>query len=447
MTLTTGLRLFFATVCAVAVATIYAAQPLLAQIGHDLGIPKADLGWIVTAGQLGYLVGLAVLVPFGDRLDRPRLISAHLLLAAMGVALAATAAQTWLLLTGLAVAGLFAVVVQTTVAYAAALSTAEQRGRTLGVVTSGVVIGILGSRVVAGAIAAVWGWRSVYIGLAVLLVALACLSLKTLPPDPRHGRARYLEVMTSSVRLFQERLFVSRGLIAFFLFASFGTLWSGLALPLTAAPWHLSTAQIGLFGIAGLAGALGAARAGRWADAGLGRAVTGASLVLLTASWPAIGQASWSLVLVVAGVILLDFAVQAVHVSNQHALAMTHPQRTSSVIGGYMLFYSLGSAVGATATTSVYSIAGWTGSCFLGAAFAAGALVVWAVTENPNPAAGTGKSVRPALRSGTGMSASPARAVRRGYRNPASAPAAGPDRSPRSTRRRTTPRRSPGCCA
>ncbi|WP_233507495.1 MFS transporter [Spongiactinospora gelatinilytica] len=182
-------------------------------------------------------------------------------------------------------------------------------------------------------------------------------------------------------RLFRERLFVSRGLIAFFLFASFGVLWSGLTLPLAAAPWHLSTAQIGLFGLAGLAGALGASRAGRWADAGRGNIVTGSALALLAASWPATGQATWSLWLVTAGVIVLDFAVQAVHVSNQHLLTAAHPHRTSSVIGGYMLFYSLGSATGATATTALYSTAGWVGSSILGAAFALCALAVWAVNR------------------------------------------------------------------
>ncbi|MGV0812645.1 MFS transporter [Mycolicibacterium boenickei] len=381
MKLSFGLRLLFAAVCAVAVATVYAAQPVLTQIGEELGVPEAELGWIVTAGQLGYLVGLILLVPFGDMVDRRRLISGHLLLAAVGVALAATASGTWLLLTGLAVAGLFAVVVQTTVAYAAALSTPEERGRTLGVVTSGVVVGILGARVVAGALAAVWGWRAIYVGLAVLLVALACVVSRLLPPDPRLRHTTYPQLLTSFGRLFRERLFFSRGLIAFFLFASFGTLWSGLALPFAAAPWHLSTAEIGLFGIAGLAGALGAARAGQWADAGFSGPVTGGALVLLIASWLAIAQASWSLLLVVGGLIVLDFAVQAVHVSNQHLLTAAHPHRTSSVIGGYMFFYSLGSAFGATATTAVFSVAGWIGSSVLGAAFATGALVVWAVSR------------------------------------------------------------------
>ena len=381
MGLTRGRRTLFAAVCAVAVASIYAAQPVLAQIGGDLGVPDARLGWIVAAGQLGYLLGLATLVPLGDMVDRRKLMAGHLLLTAAGAVLAATATRTWVLLAGLMVAGLFAVVVQTTVAYAAALSTPEERGRNLGAVTSGVVVGILGARIAAGALAAVWGWRSVYVALAVLLVTLACLVLRTLPPDTRADRATYRQVLTSLGALFREGLFLSRGLIAFFLFASFGTLWSGLALPLAAAPWHLSTAQIGLFGFAGLAGALGAARAGRWADAGFASAVTGGALALLAVSWLAIGQVSWSLWLVVVGVVVLDFAVQAVHVSSQHLLTMSHPDRTSSVVGGYMIFYSLGSVLGATSTTTVLAAAGWTGSSILGSVFAVCALATWAVTR------------------------------------------------------------------
>ena len=381
MSLTFGRRMLFATICAVAVATIYVAQPVLAQVGSDLGVPEADLGWIVTAGQLGYLVGLAFLVPLGDMFDRRKLITGHLLLAAVGVVLAAVASQLWLLLAGLALAGLFAVVVQTTVAYAAHLSTAAERGRTLGLVTSGVIIGILGARVLAGSLAALWGWRSIYVALAALLIALTYLVLKALPADPRTARATYSEVLISLGRMFRERLFVSRGLIAFFLFASFGALWSGLALPLASEPWHLSTAQIGLFGTAGLAGALGAGRAGRWADAGLANAITGGALVFLAASWLATGQASRSLWLVIVGLIVLDFAVQVVHVSNQHLLTAAYSHRMSSVIGGYMLFYSLGSALGATATTAVYSTVGWTGSSILGAAFALCALIAWAVSR------------------------------------------------------------------
>ena len=381
MGLTFGRRMLLATVCSVAVATVYVAQPVLAQIGHDLGVPEAHLGWIVAAGQGGYLIGLAALVPLGDMLDRRRLIVGQLLLAAVGMLVAAVAPGLWLLLIGLAAAGLFAVVVQTTVAFAADLSTPAERGRTLGVVTAGVIIGILGARVLAGGLAALWGWRSVCVTLAVVLVVLSGLVLKQLPTDHRSVRRSYGNVMGSLGHLFREPLFVSRGLIAFFVFASFGTLWSGLALPLAAEPWQLSTAQIGLFGIAGLAGALGAARAGRWADSGRANPVTGGALVLLAASWAASGQATWSLWLVIVGVIVLDFAVQAVHVTNQTLLTAAHSDQTSSAIGGYMIFYSLGSALGAAATTTVYSASGWTGSAVIGAGFALCGLLTWAFSQ------------------------------------------------------------------
>ncbi|MEV4807221.1 MFS transporter [Nonomuraea sp. NPDC049421] len=391
-------RALLAVVCGVAVAGVYAAQPVLEQMGRDLGVPAERAGWIVAIGQIGYLAGLVLLVPLGDVLDRRRLIAAHLVLTGAGTALTALAQAGWVAFAGLATAGLFAVVVQTTVAYVAAVAPPAERGRSIGVVTSGVVAGILGARVVTGVLAEMWGWRSVYAALAVLSLALAALVRTALPPDDRPGRmaaARRMPVgerpgravVTGRVtagRLFLtrvpfgERLFLTRGLITFFLFASFGTLWSGLALPLAGDPWRLEESQIGLFGVAGLAGALGAARAGRWADAGRAAPVTGIALALLIGSWAAIGQLRWSLWLLIAGIVVLDFAVQVVHVSNQHRLTAAYPGRTSGVVGGYMIFYSLGSALGAATTTAVFSAHGWTGASLLGAGFAACALAVWA---------------------------------------------------------------------
>ncbi|MFD8570620.1 MFS transporter [Streptomyces sp. NPDC059639] len=373
-------RFLLASVCGVAVASVYAAQPVLAPMGRSLGVAPDHLGWIVSTGQFGYLAGLVLLVPLGDVVaDRRWLIALHLAVTAAGLALTAVAPAAWAAFAGLALAGMFAVVVQTTVAYTASASPPSERGRNIGVVTSGVVVGILGARVVAGALAQAWGWRSVYIALAALTLGLAALVPFALEPRERtHRPAGYGQALAALGALFGQRLFLTRGLIAFFLFASFGTLWSGLSLPLADAPWHLGESRIGLFGLAGLAGALGAARAGRWADAGRTGPATDLALALLIASWAATGQLHRSLWLLVVGVVLLDFAVQVVHVNNQHLLTAAHPDRPSGAIGGYMLFYSLGSALGAAATTSAFIAHGWAGSSLLGAAFACCALLVWA---------------------------------------------------------------------
>ncbi|MFI6170605.1 MFS transporter [Nocardia sp. NPDC051052] len=375
-------RWVLALVCAVAVSTIYAIQPVLATAGTGLGLARESLGWLVAAGQVGYFAGLVLLVPLGDVLNRRRLITVHLVLTAVGAAVVAVAPNGVVAVVGLAVAGLFAVVVQVTVAYVAAVSAPNERGRNIGAVTSGVVIGILGVRVVAGALGDTVGWRAVYALLAVLCVALALTVRAILDPDSRTSGARYAQVLASMGRLVRtDRLFLSRGLITFFLFASFGTLWSGLALPLGTDPWNLGTTQIGLFGVVGLAGALGAARAGQWADSGRAQAITGSALVLLTAAWPFIARTGATLWLLIVGIILLDFAVQAVHVSSQHLLTAAHPNHASSVIGAYMAFYSLGSAVGAITTTWAYSTWGWSGSCWVGAAYSVAALILWGVAQ------------------------------------------------------------------
>ncbi|WP_406230268.1 MFS transporter [Nocardia sp. NBC_01009] len=375
-------RLVLASVCAAAVSTIYAIQPVLEAAGAELGLSLESLGWLVAAGQIGYFAGLVLLVPLGDLLNRLRLIGGLLALTAVGAAITAAAPNGVVAVVGLAVAGVFAVVVQVTVAYVAAVSPPGERGRNIGAVTSGVVIGILGVRVIAGVLGDTLGWRAVYVLLAALCAALAIIARAGLRPDVRTSGDRYAQILRSMGHLVAtDRLFLGRGLITFFLFASFGTLWSGLALPLGAEPWSFGTTEIGLFGLAGLAGAVGAARAGRWADAGHAQAISGWSLLILAVSWLLIAQTGPTLVLLIAGVIVLDFAVQAVHVSSQHLLTTAHPNRASSVIGAYMAFYSLGSAFGAVTTTWAYTSWGWWASCLFGAFYALSGLVVWGLAQ------------------------------------------------------------------
>jgi len=391
-----GLRLMLAALCAAAVANIYYAQPLLEIIGTDLGLPTRRLGVIVAIGQVGYLAGLLLLVPLGDLVNRRTLITVHLGAAAVGTGLVSFAARPVWLFVGMAVTGLFSVVVQIVVAYSASISPPAERGRDLGVVTGGVVIGIILARTVSGVVADAAGWRTVYAGSTVLLLLFATATLLILPSETRvpaedqdrrlPTRRRYLMAVAAILSfVLVDRSFRYRAAITYLLFASFGVLWSGLALPLAAPPWNLSAGTIGAFGIAGLAGALGAVRAGRWADAGRGERVTGVALVLLVLAWVFIGQAGGSLVLLAIGIVVLDFAVQAVHVVGQHAAVAGREESSSRVIGGYMVFYSLGSATGAITATVAYGAAGWGGVSLLGGGYAVAALVGWLLGRSGAP--------------------------------------------------------------
>ncbi|MFE5645004.1 MFS transporter [Rhodococcus sp. NPDC056516] len=376
------LRILLAVLCGVSVANIYYAQPLLGQIGADLSLPAAGLGLVVALAQLGYLAGLIVLVPLSDLVDRRNLIALQIGAAATGMMLVAFSTTSLQLLIGTTVAGAFSVVVQVIVAYAAAISHPEERGANIGVITSGVVVGIILARTVAGLVADLAGWRAVYSGSAVLSLLIAAVALAMLPKDvcPRRKKGSYARAVGSVVTLTTtNRVFRTRALITLFLFASFGALWSGMTLPLSEEPWRLSTTQIGLFGIAGLVGALGAISAGRWADEGKSQRVTGLSLIVLVLSWVLSAQATHSLVLLAIGVIALDFAVQAVHVTSQNLIVAHAPESAGRIIGSYMVFYSLGSAIGAISTTMVFHAAGWGASSAVGGGYAAAALIVWIV--------------------------------------------------------------------
>jgi predicted MFS family arabinose efflux permease len=252
----------------------------------------------------------------------------------------------------------------------------------VGTVTSGIVLGILLARFTSGLIADLAGWRAVYFVSSGLMLALAAVFWKVLPAieSPRN-RNTYPALIRSMFRLFMiEPVLRIRGLLALLIFAAFSVLWTSMVLPLSAPPLSLSHTAIGLFGLAGVAGALAARRAGRWADQGLGQRVTGLSLVILTLSWLPIAFAQTSLIALVCAVVLLDFAVQAVHVTNQSFIFAARPDAQSRMVGAYMCFYSVGSALGAAAATQVYAHWGWTAVSLLGASISATALVLWLIS-------------------------------------------------------------------
>lgn len=377
--------LLFATACGLAVANIYYAQPLLDVLASKFGIAHSSVGIVITITQICYALGLLILVPLGDLLNRRRLIPGLMLLSVLALIVVGIAPTSIVLLTGLAAVGLLAVVTQMLVAFAATLAAPAERGRIVGLVTSGVVIGILLARTVAGVLTDLAGWRSVYLVSAALMLVMAGALFRALPNYVREGASlSYPQLLRSVFTLFvQERILRIRAVLALLIFTVFSILWTSLVLPLSAPPLSLSHTAIGAFGLAGVAGALAAAQAGRLADRGFGQWTTGIALTLLLISWLPISFTEHSLPALIAGIVLLDLAVQAVHVTNQSLIFNVRPEARSRLTAGYMIFYSIGSATGSIASTSIYAYAGWNGVCLLGAAVSALTLLFWALTLRP----------------------------------------------------------------
>ncbi|KAA3506543.1 MFS transporter [Agrobacterium rosae] len=375
--------LIVAAAAGLSVANIYYAQPLLDLMAHDLGIPAATVGLIVMVTQVGYCLGLIFIVPICDLIDRRKLIIAQGLLLGIALVTVGTAGTSAMLLTGMGAVGLSAVLVQTLVAQAAALATPAQRGRVVGMVTSGIVTGILAARSFSGAIADIGGWRAVYLISASIALVMVIVLMSMLPRQyAKQNMETYTHALLSIPTMFlRERSLLYRGVLALLIFAAFSTFWTALVLPLSAPPFSYSHTRIGLFGLVGLAGAIAATCAGRLADRGHGRWTTGFSLAILLSSWGLIALLPVSMMLLLVGVVLMDLAVQAVHVTNLSAIVAFNPQKSGRLIGGYMVFYSVGSAVGAIAATTIYSRFGWMGISLVGAAFSAIALALWIKSE------------------------------------------------------------------
>lgn len=378
-----NVALLFAIACGLAVANIYYAQPLLDAISNEFGITHSSVGIVITITQVCYALGLLLLVPLGDLINRRWLIAGQMLVSVLALIVVGTAPTSMVLFIGIAAVGLLAVVTQTLVAFAATLAAPAERGRTVGVVTSGIVIGILLARTFAGVLTDLAGWRSVYLVSAVLTLIMACVLFRVLPHyEQKRESLSYLQLLHSLITLFaQERILRIRAALALMIFTAFSIFWTSLVLPLSAPPLSLSHTAIGAFGLAGVAGALAAARAGRLADRGLGQRTTGVALILLLISWLPISYTQHSLLALVVGIVLLDLAVQAVHVTNQSMILTLRPEARSRLTAGYMIFYSIGSATGSIASTSIYVYSGWNGVCLLGAIVSALALLFWVLTR------------------------------------------------------------------
>ncbi|GAA2748620.1 MFS transporter [Amnibacterium kyonggiense] len=378
--MTRARALLFAIASGAAVGNLYWAQPLLDFIARDLRTGTAAAGWLVTATQLGYAVGVLLFVPLGDLLPRRRLVPVALVCSAVALAASALAPTFPVLLATLALVGLTTVSGQILVPLAGDLASDHDRGRVVGTVVSGILIGILLSRTVSGLVAAVAGWRAIYVVAAVVALVLAVLLSRVIPDLPPRDRLPYPRLIGSVFAIVRRERTVRWSLVlGGTSFAVFTMFWTALTFLLSAPPFSFPVETIGLFGLVGLAGAIAAQRAGRLQDRGLGLPTIGVAWSVVLVAFVVAGLGARSVVVLVVAVLLLDVAVQAHNITVQTRMFQVDPAARSRLNTAFVTNNFVCGAIGSGVTSLLWAAGGWT-AVTVGAAVLSGfALTVWVV--------------------------------------------------------------------
>jgi len=409
-----ALVLLLSVAGAVTVGNLYYIQPLLPDVARYFGVGPGAVGYVPMLTQAGYAVGLLLFVPLGDTVERKRLIL--WLVGAAAAALAATAAApglTWLAAASFLV-GFTTVVPHVAVPLAAHLAAPGERGKAIGAVMSGVLVGILLARTVSGFVGGALGWRSVFLMAGGLMVALGFALQRLLPPSPPTDALSYPALLRSLLSLVRaHRDLREASLFGACGFGAFSAVWTTLAFLLAGPPYHRGSEAAGLFGLIGVCGALAAPLVGRLTDRRGPRFTSAVALLLALSSFAffaALGDRLWGLV---AGVLLLDVGVQSAHVSNLariHALDPAARGRLSTV---YMVTYFAGGSLGTWIGAHAWTAFGWAGVSLAGALFLAAALALYlagsvgwtlgfakTITQKPTPTrAGVARHVAARIRS------------------------------------------------
>lgn len=372
------LVVIFATACGLAVANLYYAQPLLATLASSFHVHQSTASIIVTVTQVGYAIGLILLVPLGDLFE-----SRHLILLVMSgtvIALAAAALMTtlWEFLAAAVVIGITSVVAQILVPFAAHLAPPDERGHVVGQVMSGLLTGIVLARAVAGIVSGLAGWRVVYAMSAVLLAIMLLVLRRVLPiRRPTVEVGGYGPLIRSLGRIYvREPVLRRRAVYQAAMFGTFSTFWTGITFLLSGPPYRFSEISIGLFAFAGVLGVLIAPAAGRLGDKGHERWLTGGAFCVASASF-ALTLLQRHLLALIFGAIFIDLAVQTTLVLGQRAIYALNPNERSRLNTLYIATFFIGGAIGSAGAGVAYADAGWHGIVVLGAAFPLAALAFW----------------------------------------------------------------------
>lgn len=371
-----------AAVCGLAVAPLYYSQPMLAVMADGLGASERAVGMVPMLTQLGYALGILLLAPLGDRVDRRRIVLAKAALLGGALLASALAPGVGVLLAASLVVGLTATLAQDVVSASASLSPEARRGRVVGAVMTGLLLGVLLSRVVSGLVADRCGWRAMYAAAAASLGVAGTLAWRVMPSIRTTTTLPYAALLRSIAGLWRahpalRRAAAAQGLLA----VGFSAFWSSLALMLHRAPFHLGSAVAGAFGIAGAAGALAAPVAGRLADRRGPELVTRMGAALAAASFGAMTLAPLlapraQLALIAASVVGFDLGVQVTLIAHQTLVYGLDPGARSRLNAVLFVGMFAGMSAGAGLGSALLARWGWLAVTLLATLSAVAALLL-----------------------------------------------------------------------
>jgi len=386
-----GVILVLAISCGLAVANIYYAQPLLAPIATTFRVSHGSAALVVTVTQFGYALGMLVLLPVGDLLENRALAARTLLVTAVALGAAAVVPNFGLFLAVSVLIGVASVVAQILIPLAAHLAPETQRGRVVGTVMTGLLLGILLARTVASLVAAVWGWRAIYVISGVLMLGVSILLVRMLPRWKPDHTSTYPRLLASTLRLVREEpVLRRRAACQALLFGAFSSFWTSVSFELISRH-GLSQTGIGIFALVGAAGAAAAPVAGWLGDRGLGRSGSGLAIALAVGAMLLAGFGVGNLIVLALAGVLLDLAVQGHQVFGQREIYGLRANARARINTVYMTTIFASGAIASAVSGLLYERFGWLALCVFGAALPLIGLGIWAwaALRAPRPTAET----------------------------------------------------------
>lgn len=359
------------------VANNYYNQPLLGVIAKELGESESATSKVAMFTQMGYAAGLLLIIPLGDMFRRKKIILIDFFFIILSLVVFALSKSLMVMLVASFCIGLTSVVPQIFVPIAAQLSRPEEKGRNVGIVMSGLLIGILGSRVFSGVVGEYLGWRNVFFIAAGLMIILAVLIAWMLPNMQPTFKGTYGQLMGSVIRYARSipslQLASLRGALGF---ASFSAFWTTLTFRLQEAPYFQGSDVAGSLGLFGIAGALAATLVGQASGKVNKNKLIAIATFLMIVSWGVFGMGDSTYIGIIVGIILLDMGLQAMHVTNQTIVLSSHPEAANRLNTVYMVSYFIGGSIGTFVGGKAWGAYGWNGVVFTGAFFVSLCLVV-----------------------------------------------------------------------